>query len=137
MLIFSMGVSLDGYVAGPGGDIDWAAPDAELHQFHNDQTRELAGHFCGRALYENMRFWEQPRELDAVGREFAAIWQALPKVVFSTTLDSVEGNARLATGSLVEEAARVAADAVVSVGGAGLAGAFARLDLIDEYRLFV
>src|SRR3984893_19551036 len=57
-LIYSMGVSLDGFIAGPDGEIDWSAPDEELHRFHNTQTRELGGHFLGRRLYETMVYWE-------------------------------------------------------------------------------
>ena len=97
-LIYSMSVSLDGHIAGPDGAIDWAAPDEELMRFHNEQTRELTGHLSGRGLYEDMLGWEtaeqtrtDPREL-----EFARIWKAIPKVVFSTSLTTVEGNARLA-----------------------------------------
>ncbi len=135
MLIYSMGVSLDGYVAGPNGEIDWSAPDPELHEFHNEQTRELAAHLCGRRLYETMVYWETASQGADVELEFARVWQALPKVVFSTTLESVEGNARLATGGLAEELAGL--EGQVAVGGAGLAAEAARQGLIDEYRLFV
>jgi dihydrofolate reductase len=135
MLSYSMGVSLDGYVAGPKGEIDWSAPDPELHQFHNDQTRELDAHLCGRRLYETMVYWETATTGGEVELEFARLWQALPKVVFSSTLESVAGNARLATGGLAEELAGL--DGHVAIGGAGLAAEAARLGLIDEYRLFV
>jgi dihydrofolate reductase len=136
MLIYSMGVSLDGYVAGPNGEIDWSAPDPALHQFHNDQTRELDAHLCGRRLYETMVYWETADDVPApVELEFARVWQALPKIVFSTTLTSVEGNARLAAGGLAEELAGL--DGRVAIGGAALAAEAARLGLIDEYGLFV
>lgn len=141
-LIYSMGTSLDGFIAGPDGDIDWSAPDEELHRFHNDQTRELGVQLCGRRLYETMVYWEtadrDPAANDVIV-EFARIWQALPKIVFSTTLETVEGNARLATGGLAEEVERLKQQdgADIAVGGAGLAGECARLGLIDEYRLFV
>ena len=141
-LIYSMSVSLDGHIAGPDGAIDWAAPDEELMRFHIGQTRELTGHLSGRGLYENMLGWEtaeltrtDPRDL-----EFARIWKAIPKVVFSTTLTTVEGNARLARNGVVEEAQALKnrpGDGLVSVGGARLAAALAEQDLIDEYRLFV
>ena len=88
-VIFSMGVSVDGFVAGPGDTIDWTEPDAELHQFHNDRVRAQGAQICGRKLYETMVYWEtadQDPSLDSVGQEFAALWQALPKVVFSSTL---------------------------------------------------
>ena len=141
-VIFSMGVSLDGYIAGPGGDFDWAAPDDELHRFHNEQTRELGAHLCGRRLYETMVYWETADRDPSIGateREFAGIWQALPKVVFSTTLRAVEGNARLARDGIAEELARVRdeVDGDIAIGGAGLAAQATRLGLVDEYRLFV
>jgi dihydrofolate reductase len=138
-LIYSMGVSLDGYIAGPGGEFDWAAPDAELHRFHNEQTLELDAHLCGRRLYEEMLYWETAKEDDSIEGEFAGIWKRLPKIVFSTTLERVEGNARLATDGVAEEVARLKEQPGkdLAVGGAGLASTCARLDLIDEYRLFV
>jgi dihydrofolate reductase len=138
-VIFSMGVSADGYIAGPDGSFDWAAPDNELHRFHNEQTRELDAHLMGRRLYETMVYWETADEdsrLDETEREFARIWQALPKIVFSSTLESVVGdNARLAEGSLADEMAQL--DGWVAVGGARLAAAAAKLGLVDEYGLFV
>ena len=135
-VIFSMGVSLDGYIAGPDGEIDWSAPDEELHRFHNEQTRGLSAQLCGRRLYEVMLYWERADERrGATGVEFAEIWQGLPKVVFSRTLTAVEGNARLATGGPAEEVAGLEGD--VAVGGAGLAASFIELGLVDEFRAFV
>jgi dihydrofolate reductase len=137
-----MGVSLDGFIAGPGGEFDWSAPDEELHRFHNEQTRELGAHFCGRRLYELMVYWEtadqDPSAADYI-LEFARIWQNLPKIVFSTTLEKVEGKARLATDGVAEEVAKLKEQTGkdLAVGGAGLASTFTRLGLIDEYRLFV
>ena len=61
-LSYSMVVSLDGFIAGPGGEIDWSAPDEELHRFHNQQTREVGAHLCGRRLYEEMAYWETADE---------------------------------------------------------------------------
>ena len=87
-----MGVSLDGFVAGPDGEIDWSAPDAELHRFHNEQTREIGAHLCGRGLYEVMVYWEtadQNPDAHEIELAFARIWQAIPKIVFSTTLEDV------------------------------------------------
>ena len=137
-LIYSMSVSLDGFIAGPDGDFSWSAPDEELHRFHNQQVSELGAHLLGRRLYETMVYWEtadQDPELGETEREFARIWQALPKIVFSTTLDAVEGNARLARGSIAAELA--ALDGDVAIGGARLAAAAAQEGLIDEYGLFV
>ncbi|HEY7607166.1 MAG TPA: dihydrofolate reductase family protein [Actinomycetes bacterium] len=140
-VIYSMGVSLDGFIAGPDGEIDWTAPDEELMRFHNDQTRELGAHLCGRGLYQDMLPWEVASETRSDPRqlEFARLWRAIPKVVFSTTLETVEGNARLATGDVADEVPRVKeqTERPVSVGGAGFASTLVELDLIDEYRLFV
>ena len=141
-LIYSMGVSLDGYVAGPGGDFDWSAPDEELHLFHNAQTRELGAHLLGRRLYEVMVYWETADETPSAPEyalEFARLWKELPKIVFSNTLDEVVGNTRLAAGGLAEEVARLKEQPGkdLAIGGAGLASAAMKLDLIDEYRLFV
>jgi dihydrofolate reductase len=142
-VIYSMGVSLDGYIAGPDGEIDWSAPDEELHRFHNQQTRELGAHFCGRGLYEVMLYWETAEETNpSAGEtelEFARIWKDLPKIVFSRTLETVAGNARLATEGVAEEVAKRKEEPGkdLAVGGAGLAATFSKLGLIDEYRLFV
>jgi dihydrofolate reductase len=140
MLIYSMSVSVDGYIVDRQGGFGWAAPDEELFRFHLAQTRELGGHLCGRRLYETMLPWEtdpsmRDTELEAA---FADVWCAIPKVVFSRTLDSVQGNARLAEASVAEEAA-AALDATgkdVSIGGAGLAAAAIELGLVDELRMF-
>jgi dihydrofolate reductase len=141
-LIYSMGVSLDGFIAGPSGEIDWSAPDEELHRFHNDQTRELGAHLLGRRLYEEMLYWETADENPSLSEhmlEFARIWKGLPKIVFSTTLEKVEGNARLAAEGVAEEIAKLKAEPGkdLAVGGAGLASTAIDLGLVDEYRLFV
>ena len=141
-VIYSMSLSLDGFIAGPDGDISWTAPDQELFGFHVQQTREIGAHLCGRGLYEDMLPWETPetRWSDPDALEFARIWNAIPKVVFSATLDRVEGNARLTGPDVAGEVARLReepGEGVVSVGGAGLASTLIKLDLIDEYRLFV
>jgi dihydrofolate reductase len=141
-LIYSMTVSLDGFIAGPGGDIGWSAPDEELHRFHNDQVRELGAHLLGRRLYETMVYWEtadQDPSVSEVTLDFARIWQALPKVVFSRTLDRVEGKTRLAAGDVGDEVARLREEpgGDLAVGGAGLASELIERNLIDEYRPFV
>jgi dihydrofolate reductase len=138
-----MTVSLDGFIADRNGDIDWSAPDEELHRFHNEQVRETGGaHLYGRRLYETMTYWETAEEqasLSDYALEFARIWKDIPKVVFSTTLEKVEGNARLVRNGAAEEVIRLKQQPGkdLAVGGAGLASTFVRLDLIDEYRLFV
>jgi dihydrofolate reductase len=141
-LIYSMGVSLDGFIAGPDGDIDWSAPDEELHRFHNQQAREVGAQLYGRRLYETMRYWETAEENPSAPEhelEFARIWKDTPKIVFSKTLEKVEGNARLVRDNVAEEVARLKEEPGLdlAVGGAGLASTVVKLGLIDEYRLFV
>ena len=89
-VIYSMSVSLDGFIAGPGGDIGWTAPDAEQFRFHIEQTRHIAAHLCGRTLYQEMLVWETAEQTMSgeAELEFARIWRPIPKVVFSRTLDS-------------------------------------------------
>ncbi|MGH2895705.1 MAG: dihydrofolate reductase family protein, partial [Solirubrobacteraceae bacterium] len=107
MLIYSMSVSVDGFIADRGGAFGWTVPGEEQFRFHLAQTRELGGLLCGRRLYETMLVWEtDPSVRDGELRgAFADVWAALPKVVFSRTLDHVQGNARLAEASLAEETA--------------------------------
>jgi dihydrofolate reductase len=141
-VIYSMSVSLDGYIAGPGGEIDWSAPDEELHRFHNARTRELGAQLCGRRLYEVMTYWEtadEDRSLPEHELEFARIWKDLPKIVFSTTLETVVGQARLVRGGVAEEVAALKEQPGkdLAVGGAGLASACIELGLVDEFQLFV
>jgi dihydrofolate reductase len=140
-LIYSMSVSLDGFIAGPHGAIDWSVPDEELFRFHTQQVQEIGVHLCGRRLYETMLYWETAEEspLAAEQVEFAQTWKALPKVVFSTTLQSVVGNTRLARDGVGEEVSRLKEQPGkdIAVGGAGLAHTCMKLELIDDWRLFV
>ena len=131
-----MSVSVDGYIADRDGAIGWTAPSEELFAFHLDRVRGLSAHLCGRRLYETMLVWDTDPSLR--GTEFGAVWSALPKVVFSRTLDHVEGNARLADSSVAREVARALGpdDADVEIGGAGLAAAAIELGLVDELRTF-
>jgi dihydrofolate reductase len=140
---YSMGVSLDGYIVGPDGTFDWTAPDDEVFRFVNDEIQQIGVHLLGRRLYETMLYWEtadQDPSLDAPMREWAAIWKGLPKVVFSRTLATVQGRARVASGSVAEEVARLRAEpgeGDIAIGGADLASQAADADLIDEYRMRV
>ena len=134
-----MGVSLDGYIAGPDGEITAPPPDEEVFRFVTDEIRQVGVHLLGR-LYETMLYWEtadQDPSLDESMLEWAALWKPLPKVVFSTTLPAVQGHARLASGGLAEEIGRLRAEPVqgdIAIGGATLAAEAAALGLIDEYR---
>src|SRR5918911_2964281 len=140
MLIYSMSVSVDGFIADRDGGFAWSAPSEERFRFHLEQVRELGSCLLGRKLYETMLVWETDPSLrdNELGAAFADAWCALPKVVFSRTLDSVQGNARLAEASVAEEvaAALEATDKDLSIGGAGLAAAAFELGLVDELRMF-
>jgi dihydrofolate reductase len=140
MLIYSMSVSVDGFITDREGRFEWGAPSEELFGFHLAQVRELGGYLCGRRLYEAMLVWETDPSLrdNELRDAFADVWCALPKIVFSRTLDSVQGNARLAEASVAEEAAATlgATDKNISIGGAGLAAAAIELGLVDELRMF-
>ena len=140
---YSMGVSLDGYIVGPDGEITGPAPDDETWRLVLGEIRGVGVHLMGRRLYETMLYWESDDHdspFDDAELEWAALWQPLPKVVFSTTLSAVRGNARLASGDIAEEIARLRAepgDGDIAIGGAALAAEAAALDLIDEYRIRV
>ena len=135
-----MSVSVDGFIADRDGAFRWTAPSDELFRFHLAQVRELGGYLLGRRLYETMLVWETDSSLrdNEARAAFADVWCAIPKIVFSRTLDSVQGNARLAETSVAEEAAAAlnATDKDVSIGGAGLAASAIQLGLVDELRMF-
>ena len=140
---YSMNVSLDGYIVGPDGDFNWAGPDDDVFRFWIDEIREVGVHLLGRRLYETMLYWEtadQDPSLDDSQLEWAALWNPLPKVVFSTTLSSVQGHARLASGDVAQEIERLRSEpgeGDIAIGGATLAAQAAAAGLIDEYRAIV
>ncbi|MDI2125680.1 dihydrofolate reductase family protein [Yinghuangia seranimata] len=140
---YSMGMSLDGYIVGPDGGFDWTGPDAEVFRWWIDEIKGVGTHLMGRRLYETMLYWETADQDPSLGdaeREWTALWKPLPKVVFSTTLTAVQGNARLASGDLAEEIERLRAEpgeSEIAIGGATLAAQAAELGLIDEYRAMV
>jgi len=140
MLIYTLSVSVDGFIADREGAFDWGIPGEELFRFHTALVSELGGFLCGRRLYETMLVWDTDPSLreDEAGAAFAEVWCAIPKVVFSHTLESVQGTARLAEASLAEEAAATlaATDKDVAIGGAGLAAQAIELGLVDELRMF-
>ena len=140
---YSMSASVDGYIVGPDGRFDWTGPDPDVFRFWIDEIREVGVHVMGRKLYETMLYWEtadQDGSLDAAELEWAALWKPLPKVVFSNTLSSVVGQARLASDDLAAEIERLRSEpgeGDVAIGGATLAAEVAALGLIDEYRVMV
>jgi dihydrofolate reductase len=140
---YSMSASLDGYVAGPDGSFDWPGFSEEVFRFWIDEIRAVGVHLMGRRLYETMLYWETAEEEQSLGDaelEWAGLWKPLPKVVFSTTLSTVQGNARLVSSDLAGEIERLRAEpgeGEIAIGGATLAAQAAALDLIDEYRVVV
>jgi dihydrofolate reductase len=140
MLVYSMSVSMDGFISDREGGFGWAVPSDEQFRFHVAEVGDLGVFLCGRRLYETMLPWETDPALSGTPLEatFADLWSALPKVVFSRTLARVDGNARLATASLSEEIEQAlrATDRDVGIGGARLAAGAIELDLVDELRMF-
>jgi dihydrofolate reductase len=140
MVIYSMNVSVDGFITDRAGGIDWTPPSDELFRAHLEQVSALGAYLLGRRLYEAMLVWETDPSLrtDEARTAFADAWSALPKVVFSRTLDRVQGNARLAEAPVADEvaAALAATDRPVAIGGAGLAAAAIEQGLVDELRIF-
>jgi len=140
---YSMGASLDGYIVGPDGGFDWASPDPNVFRFWIDEIRGVGVHLLGRRLYETMLYWETAGQDPSIGEaelEWAGLWNPLPKVVFSTTLSAVQGNARLASGSVADEIERLRAEpgeGEIAIGGATLSAEAAASGLIDEYRVIV
>src|SRR3954464_2831056 len=127
MLIYSMSVSVDGFIADREGGFAWTPPSDELFRFHTARVRELGGYLLGRRLYESMLVWETDPSMrdNELRAAFADVWCALPKGVFRRQHDSVQGTARLARAAVDEEAAAAlaATDKDVAIGGAGLAAA--------------
>ncbi len=140
---YSMNVSLDGYIVGPDGDFSWSGPQPDVFRFWIDEIRDVDVHLMGRRLYETMLYWETAEQDEALGKaelEWAALWNPLPKVVFSTTLSEVRGNARLVSGGVAKEIERLRAEpgeGEIAIGGATLAAQVAAAGLIDEYRTMV
>ncbi|RIK30913.1 MAG: deaminase [Chloroflexi bacterium] len=141
-VIYSLSMSLDGFMEGPNNDLSWVLVDEEFHRFSNEQAKAIDTSLYGRGLYETMRYWDTADTLpgsEPYEVEFAQIWQKIPKVVFSTTLQEVGPNARLVRGNVAEEVNRLKAQPgqAMDVGGAGLAATFMRLGLIDEIQVFL
>ncbi|SDE20910.1 dihydrofolate reductase family protein [Rhodococcus tukisamuensis] len=142
-LIYSAIASIDGYTADADGNFDWAAPDEEVHGAVNDLERTVGTNLYGRRMYETMRYWEtaptgpdEPAEM----RDFARIWRAADKVVYSRTLESAPGaRTRIEREFDPEVVRRMKASATrdLSVGGPGLAGQAIRAGLVDECHLFL
>jgi dihydrofolate reductase len=142
-LIYSAITSLDGYVADEDGNFDWSAPDEEVHGFINDLERPVGTYLYGRRMYEVMAVWEAPHtfaDQSPVTQDFAGIWQAADKVVYSRTLETASSARTRIERDFDPEAVRemkAAAGRDISVGGPDLAGQALRAGLVDECHLFL
>ena len=141
-LVYATSLSLDGYIDAEAGDPSWVVPDEELHRHFNEIERETDTLLYGRRMYELMAgYWptaDQDPSAPAVIVEYAQLWKPIPKVVFSSTLESVDWNSRLVRGDAVIEVAKLKAQPgrSMGVGGLSLASSLASAGLIDEYRLY-
>jgi dihydrofolate reductase len=142
-LIYLLNASLDGFVETPDKSLDWSTVDDETHGWFNEQLRSVDASLYGRGLYETMAAYWPTGEADPAGtpttREFARLWNAMPKIVFSRTLERVDHNSRLVRGEPAEELARIRQefDGDLAVGAATLAASFIKLGLVDEFRVVV
>jgi dihydrofolate reductase len=141
-LIYSAIASLDGYVADESGNFDWAAPDEDVHRFVNELERPVGTYLYGRRMYETMVFWEiaDLSGMPPSVQEFAEIWRAAEKVVYSETLERVStARTRIERAFDADAVRRLKAEAVadITVGGPGLAAHAIEAGLVDEYQLFV
>lgn len=142
-LIYSAIMSLDGYIADEQGNFDWAAPDEEVHAYVNDLERPVGTHLYGRRMYDVMAVWEQSDMLtdqSAAVRDFAKIWQAADKIVYSRTLQDVTSGRTRIERDFVPEAIRAlkaSAERDISIGGHELAAQAIVAGLVDECHLFL
>jgi dihydrofolate reductase len=142
-LIYSTIVSLDGYIADEDGNFDWAAPDEEVHAFVNDLERPVGTYLYGRRMYDVMADWETAHTVadqPPYMRDYAEVWQAADKVVYSRTLDKVSSaRTRIERDFDPEAVRRMKASAArdLSVGGPDLAAQALKAGLVDEYHLFL
>jgi len=142
-LIYSAITSLDGYVADEDGNWDWSAPDAEVHEAVNDLERQVGTYLYGRRMYEVLVAWETAHTLpdqQPFMHDYAQIWQAADKVVYSKTLQEVSSARTRIERDFDPEAVRqmkAEADCDISVGGPGLAAQAFEAGLVDECQLFL
>ena len=142
-LIYCLNVSLDGFIETPDKSLAWGKVDDELHTWFNDDLREVEASLYGRRLYELMAgYWPtagSDPEATETERDFGRIWLETPKIVFSTTLPSVDFNSRLVRGDVGDQLARLRTEfqGDLEVAGPNLASQFVRRGLVDEYRLMV
>jgi dihydrofolate reductase len=139
-LIYSAIASLDGYIEDASGKFDWAAPDEEVHSFVNDLERPIGTYLYGRRMYETMVFWETMDDPEPIMRDYAEVWRAADKVVYSRSLDAVTSSRTRLEREFEPDAVRAlkeSAESDISIGGPGLAAEALRTGLVDECHLFL
>ncbi len=142
-LIYSTICSLDGYIEDASGNFDWAAPDEEVHAFVNELERPIGTYLYGRRMYETMRYWDAADEVEGqtpVALDYAAVWQAAEKVVYSTTLEATSSAKTKLEREFDPESVRElkrTAESDITVGGPGLAAQALAMGLVDEVSLFL
>jgi dihydrofolate reductase len=141
-IIYKYNVSLNGLIEMPGDPPDWVIADEELFRFMNNQERQVGGYLWGRGMYaNNQALWAaaDTQSMEPFVAEYMQIWKQIPKIVFSSTLDRVEGNARLERGDPVVVVSRLKEQPGpdLSVGGVQLVSTLMQAGLIDEYHIFV
>ena len=142
-IVLFTSMSLDGYIAGPNGELDWQTVDEELHGHFNDVLKTMSAFLCGRVMHEMMaEFWptaDADPSAPPVMAEYAGIWRDMPKIVFSRTLDHADWNATIMRDVDVDAitALKQQPGGDMSLGGADLAGSFMELGLVDEYRIYI
>ena len=139
-LIYSVICSLDGYTVDAHGKFDWARPDEEVHQFVNDLERPIETYLYGRRLYETMVFWETMDDPEPVMQDYAKVWRAAQKVVYSRTLETAASERTRIEREFEPDAVRQLKEQAttdISIGGATLAASAIQAGLVDEYHLFL
>lgn len=142
-VIYSIMMSIDGFIARPNGELDWVVMTPELHEFANAQERTIGTHLYGRKMYETMAaYWptaDQNPDAHAYEVEYAQIWQRMQKVVFSTTLEHVVPNTTIVRDDIAGTVQRLKAEpgGDMSLGGATIAASFMQLGLIDDYQIYI
>ena len=141
-IIYAMNVSMDGFIEDSKGNLDWSVPDEELHQHFNELEKKATLHIYGRRLYETMIFWrnaEQNIDLSDYEKEYAHIWNNIPMIVVSTTLEKIDPEYILMREIKINEMTRYAKQngEYIIVGGPNLAASFIQQGLVDEIRLYV
>jgi dihydrofolate reductase len=142
-IVVMISISLDGFIEGPEGQLDWHRVDDELHDHFNHELAAMGAFLNGRVMYELMAQYWPTADADASSpravREFARIWRDMPKLVFSRTLERADWNATIVRDVVADDILKLKAQpgGDLSLGGADLAAAFMRHGLVDEFRLYI